>query len=207
MARSPEQLRSLFRATNPGLQGCGLLNVCHAYRNATLSAEHVARAKAALDVHAFIGLTEAYDSSVKLALHTFGLEAMPGDFAHLRVKKGPKCQGADSIKLDAKACRATFAFNQYDHEIYEHAHRLFCSRLQSAGLRGDEAVEAELASSSLCGALDFSKVDDVCGRLETPERLMKKAAHDARCAHRGPGAQPRVADESIGGLFSRLRGA
>ena len=54
----------------------------------------MARAKAALDVHAFIGLTEAYDSSVKLALHTFGLEAVPGDFAHLRVKKGPKCQGA-----------------------------------------------------------------------------------------------------------------
>ena len=156
---------------------------------------------------AFIGLTEAYDSSVKLALHTFGLEAMPGDFAHLRVKKGPKCQGADSIKLDAKACRATFAFNQYDHEIYEHAHRLFCSRLQSAGLRGDEAVETELASSNLCGALDFSKVDDVCGRLETRDVLLKKAAHDARCAHRGPGAQPRVADESIGGLFSRLRGA
>ena len=99
------------------------------------------------------------------------------------------------------------AFNKYDHEIYEHAHRLFCSRLQSAGLRGDEAVEAELASSNLCGALDFSKVDDVCGRLETRDVLLKKAAHDARCAHRGPGAQPRVADESIGGLFSRLRGA
>ena len=51
------------------------------------------------------------------------------------------------------------------------------------------------------------KVDDVCGRLETRDVLLKKAAHDARCAHRGPGAQPRVADESIGGLFSRLRGA
>ena len=182
-----------------------MLNVCHAYRNATLTEAHVARAKAALDVHAFIGLTEAYDSSVKLALHTFGLEAMPGDFAHLRVKKGPKCQGADSIKLDARACRATFAFNQYDHEIYEHAHRLFCSRLQSAGLRGDEAVESELASSNLCGALDFSKVDDVCGRLETRDVLLKKAAHDARCAHRGPGATPRI--ELSEGLFSRLRGA
>ena len=76
-----------------------------------------------------------------------------------------------------------------------------------ASYRGDEAVETELASSNVCGALGFSKVDDVCGRLETPEILMKKAAHDARCAHRGPGAQPRVADESIGGLFSRLRGA
>ena len=102
--------------------------------------------------------------------------------------------------LDARAHR-------YDHEIYEHAHRLFCSRLQSAGLRGDEAVEKELAKADLCGALDFSKVDAVCGRLETRDVLLKKAAHDARCAHRGPGAQPRVADESIGGLFSRLRGA
>ena len=113
--------------------------------------------------------------------------------------------GAESVKLDAKACRATFAFNRYDHEIYEHAHRLFCSRLEKAGLRGDEAVETELASSNLCGALDFSKVDDVCGRLETPEILMKKAAHDARCAHRGPGATPRI--ELSEGLFSRLRGA
>ena len=114
-------------------------------------------------------------------------------------------RGAESVKLDARACRATFAFNKYDHEVYEHAHRLFCSRLQSAGLRGDEAVEAELASSNLCGALDFSKVDDVCGRLETRDVLLKKAAHDARCAHRGPGATPRI--ELSEGLFSRLRGA
>ena len=46
-----------------------------------------------------------------------------------------------------------------------------------------------------------------CDDVETRDVLLKKAAHDARCAHRGPGAQPRVADESIGGLFSRLRGA
>ena len=72
---------------------------------------------------------------------------------------------------------------------------MFCSRLDKAGLRGDEAVETELASSNLCGALDFSKVDDVCGRLETRDVLLKKAAHDARCAHRGPGAVPRVAEE------------
>ena len=90
--------------------------------------------------------------------------------------------------LDARAHR-------YDHEIYEHAHRLFCSRLQSAGLRGDEAVEKELAKADLCGALDFSKVDAVCGRLETRDVLLKKAAHDARCAHRGPGAVPQVAEE------------
>ena len=128
-----------------------------------------------------------------------------GDFAHVRVKKGPKCRGAESVKLDAKACRATFAENIYDHEVYEHAHRLFCSRLEKAGLRGDEAVETELASSNLCGALDFSKVDDVCGRLETRDVLLKKAAHDARCAHRGPGATPRI--ELSEGLFSRLRGA
>ena len=83
---------------------------------------------------------------------------------------------------------------------------MFCSRLEKAGLRGDEAVETELASSNLCGALDFSKVDDVCGRLETRDVLLKKAAHDARCAHRGPGAQPMLAVEERG-LFSRLRGA
>ena len=57
----------------------------------------------------------------------------------------------------------------------------------------------------MCGALDFSKVDDVCGRLETRDVLLKKAAHDGRCAHRGPGATPRI--ELSEGLFSRLRGA
>ena len=67
------------------------------------------------------------------------------------------------------------------------------------------AMETELASSNLCGALDFSKVDDVCGRLETRDVLLKKAAHDARCAHRGPGATPRI--ELSEGLVSRLRGA
>ena len=43
--------------------------------------------------------------------------------------------------------------------------------------------------------------------LKTPPAsvLLKKAAHDARCAHRGPGARPRI--ELSEGLFSRLRGA
>ena len=68
---------------------------------------------------------------------------------------------------------------------------------------GDEAVETELASSNLCGALDFSKVDAVCGRLETRDVLLKKAARDARCAHRGPGAVPRIAEERSG-LFLGL---
>ena len=72
----------------------------------------------------------------------------------------------------------------------------------------DEAVETELASSTLCGALAFSRVDAVCGRLETRDVLLKKVAHAARCAHRGPGARPRIADElEPPGLFSRLRGA
>ena len=48
--------------------------------------------------------------------------------------------------------------------------------IEKAGLRGDEAVETELASSNLCGALDFSKVDDVCGRLETRDVLLARAA-------------------------------
>ena len=44
-----------------------------------------------------------------------------------------------------------------------------------------------------------------CGRPETRDVLLKKAAHDARFAHRGPGATPRI--ELSEGLFSRLRGA
>ena len=74
-------------------------------------------------------------------------------------------------------------------------------------LRGPPDVrgDGDDVSSNLCGALDFSKVDDVCGRLETRDVLLQKAAHDARCAHRGPGATPRI--ELSEGLFSRLRGA
>ena len=94
------------------------------------------------------------------------------------------------VKLDAKACRATFAFNKHDHEIYEHAHRLFLFEARHGRFEGRRPVETELASSNLCGALDFSKVDDVCGRLETRDVLLKKAAHDARCAHRGPARRP-----------------
>ena len=100
MARSPEQLRSLFRATNPGLQGCGLLNVCHAYRNATLSVEHVARAKAAtaikaaqpdMHVHAFSPLEVSQGAAtLGLPLRAFlgrlrsaGLGSLPGTAAEM----------------------------------------------------------------------------------------------------------------------------
>ena len=33
------------------------------------------------------------------------------------------------------------------------------------------AQARELADADLCGDLDFSNVDDVCGRLETPEAI------------------------------------
>ena len=174
---------------NPQLRGCGLLNVCHAYRNVTgLGEAHVTKAKAALDVHAFIGLTEAYDSSVKLALHTFGLEALPdgSDFAKIRVKRPKACGGAPSLTRDPRACRAAFAANAFDHAIYEHAHRIFCARLTDAGLRGDAAVERELTAASLCGSLDFADVEAVCGRLETPAALELRAANMARCSSKRP---------------------
>lgn len=152
-------------------------------RRASRVARRASRSsKAALDVHAFIGLTEAYDSSVKLALHTFGLEALPdgSDFAKIRVKRPKACGGAPSLTRDPRACRAAFAANAFDHAIYEHARRIFCARLLDAGLRGDAAVARELAAASLCGSLDFSNIEDVCGRLET------RAANMARCSSKRP---------------------
>ena len=50
-----------------------------------------------------------------------------------------------------------------------------------------------------CCIQDFCADHRTC---ETRDVLLKKAAHDARCAHRGPGAVPRIADR--GGLFSQL---
>ena len=108
---------------------------------------------------------------------------MPGDFAHA-LEMGSAPRPGAGPKLCWRA--ATFAENIYDHEVYEHAHRLFCSRLEKAGLRrrgrGDELA------TKLGGALDFPGRR----RLRAPRdagRAVKKGG-DARCAHLCPGACP-----------------
>jgi len=54
-------------------------------------------------------------------------------------------------------------------------------RLRTAGLIDRPDVRKELDRGSLCGIVDFSHVDDVCGRLETPEVLQELASLRARC--------------------------
>lgn len=43
------------------------------------------------------------------------------------------------------------------------------------------AQARELADADLCGDLDFSNVDDVCGRLETPEAIAHRERVDVTC--------------------------
>jgi len=160
-------------------RGCSLVAICHSYRNATLTRASVARAKAALDDHAFVGLTEAYTTSVKLLLATFGVTPQKSDF---RVQRGQTaCHRVAVLRLDAAKCRAAYASNRLDYELYEHAHRAFCTRLAAAGLRDDPDVVAELAAAELCGTLDFTDAAAVCGRLETPAADAKREKLRAKC--------------------------
>jgi len=78
-----------------GYPGCALTYTCHAYRNnsAYLDETHLTTAKAALDRHAFVGFTEAYASSVRLAWATFGLEETEEDFLQARGSPRARAEG------------------------------------------------------------------------------------------------------------------
>jgi len=167
-----------------GYPGCALTYTCHAYRNnsAYLDETHLATAKAALDRHAFVGFTEAYDTSVRLLLHTFGLE--PDERSFQKVRGSADCRSR-VLRLDAAACRRHFALNAHDNALYEYAHREFCGRLSAAGLRRRDDVRAELRAADLCGATDFSDEEDVCGRLETAEARARLEEARRKCAANG----------------------
>ena len=64
---------------------CLLTTGCHAYRNASfLGPQHVTSAVRALDNHKFVGLVEAYNSSILLIGAIFNLNLTESDFAHVR---------------------------------------------------------------------------------------------------------------------------
>ena len=175
-----------------GRSNCVVLTACHVYHNASsyLGAAHVDAAFNALERHAFFGLLEAYNASARLALDAFGVAPgrarpasgraiAPGkrsppraghDFAPSRGSASLKqsCSGATALRLDAAACRGFFALNRNDFALYERVQRLFCARLDAAGLATRPDVAAELDRAGLCGATDFSDADAVCGALEAP---------------------------------------
>ena len=138
---------------------------CHGYRNATyLDDAHLAAARATLETHAYFGLLEAYNTSVRLMAATFGIETRDSDFAKDRVKKPSKHQR--SVKEDGRLCRLAMKHNVIDAALYEAAHRVYCARLEATGLAHDPAVRAELSLRGLCGEKDFSDPGVVCGPIE-----------------------------------------
>ena len=138
---------------------------CHGYRNATyLDDTHLVAARATLETHAFFGLLEAYNTSVRLMAATFGIETLDSDFAKDRVMKPSKRQ--TDVKSDGRLCRLAMKHNAIDAALYEAAHRVYCERLEATGLAHDPAVRAELTLRGLCGGKDFSDPDVVCGPIE-----------------------------------------
>mmetsp|Transcript_8332 Transcript_8332/g.27288 ORF Transcript_8332/g.27288 Transcript_8332/m.27288 type:complete len:242 (-) Transcript_8332:196-921(-) len=170
---------------------CAMTTGCHGYRNASkyLGRAHAENAVANLADHAFFGLLEAYNASVLLAAHVFDVDLDDDDFAKSREssqqrtlssssssstkKKNKVCSPQRVLRDDASACRAVFAAHAWDFYVYEKAHRIFCDRLNDAGLVGRPDVRRELTANRLCEDLDFSQVDHVCGLLETPDAVRR----------------------------------
>ena len=172
-----------------GRASCAPLAECHAYRNASLLTEkHVDSALTAISTHHFVGLLEAYNTSVKLALSAFELFDLRDDklFSPSRASGSltHDCSGAVALRLDPLACRYTFSRNRLDFILYEKVHRLFCDRVQENQLFDhDPAVRTELQNAHLCGDLNFADPDAVCGRLlEAPAIRNRLAALRSKCS-------------------------
>lgn len=166
---------------------------CHGYHNASryLAQTHADRAADTLAQHSFFGLLEAYNASVLLAAHEFKLTGLvDDDFAQSRASASLKAQCSPSkvLRADGDACRYAFDAYYLDNVVYERAHRVFCGRLESAGLAGQPAIRAELDRNRLCGETRFDDVEHVCGVLETPEAVARLNKLRDACPQRGGNA-------------------
>ena len=170
-----------------GRSNCVVLTACHGYRNASsyLGPVHVDAAFRALRRHAFFGLLEAYNSSVRLALREFDVApaSKDRDFMASRSSGSLKqqCSGAKALRVNATVCRGYFDLNRNDFALYERVHREFCGRLDANDLMGHPNVREELGRARLCGDVDFSDVEDVCGPLEAPDVVAKLDALRDKC--------------------------
>lgn len=163
---------------------------CHGYHNASryLAQTHADRAADTLAKHSFFGLLEAYNASVLLAAHEFKLTGLvDDDFAQSRASASLKAQCSPSkvLRADGDACRYAFDAYYLDNVVYERAHRVFCDRLESAGLVEQPAIRAELDRNRLCGETRFDDVEHVCGVLETPEAVARLNKLRDACPQRG----------------------
>lgn len=102
---------------------CTLANQCHAYRNATLDESHLVVATRMLKRFRFIGLQEAYNSSVLLLAATFDLQVEENDFEKERtsLEDGLLCKGyaRRALAHDPAVCRAVMKANSLDVQLYE----------------------------------------------------------------------------------------
>jgi len=135
----------------------------------------------------FVGLQEAYNSSVLLLASIFNLDALgPADFAkqrHTSEEELMLCKGyrRRAVGSDPVVCRAVMRANHLDVKLYEFAHRAFCARLETHGLRDHPAVTQELAGAKLCGELDWSDPEQFCSQFETPETQVTRKRDVEKC--------------------------
>jgi len=194
-ALNEAQDRAVGRGTTPAFNSeatkttaCSLANLCPAYRNATsLSERHLETANRVLARFRFVGLQEAYNSSVLLLARTFDMEDRleASDFAKER-SSGEEVLCREykrrAVATDPVVCREVMRANHLDVQLYEMIHRNFCRRLELHGLRGHPMVESELTAGSLCSTLDFSDSEAFCSHFfETPEVLATRKADKSKC--------------------------
>lgn len=103
---------------------CSLAGQCLAYRNATLEDRHLETAKRMLSRFRFVGLQEAYNSSVLLLAATFDLEVEENDFEKMRHTSDAEllmCKGyrRRAVGSDPSICRAVMKANSFDVKLYE----------------------------------------------------------------------------------------
>ena len=170
---------------------CLLTTGCHAYRNSSfLQPLHLSQAVRALDQHKFVGLVEAYNSSILLIADIFGLNLTESDFAHARPNPSLSevCNSLNVRKhrSNKKACLRSMEVNRFDAELYEHTHRSFCRNLEDRGLRSHPKVIAEVTRGKLCGDLDFSDPEAYCSHISPQKDLDRIETDQIRCKNKGP---------------------
>jgi hypothetical protein len=100
---------------------------CHGYRNAsTLDHRHLGTADRILRRFRFVGLQEAYNSSVLLLARTFDMEDRleQSDFAkerHTSQEEMLQCKGyrRRAVGSDGLVCRMVMQANHLDIQLYE----------------------------------------------------------------------------------------
>jgi hypothetical protein len=163
---------------------CLLTSSCHGYRNSTfLKLQHLEQAKLALENHRFVGLVEAYNSSILLLGTTFNLNISDGDYAQKRKSSPDICKSTKSktIQTSKKMCLRSMAVNSFDAGLYEHAHRLFCRRLREARLMHHPIVVRDLGRSNLCGPIDFSDPAAYCEYVASADKANEVNDLTNRC--------------------------